>query len=487
MKMSVMARVYDGLKDDEREELDEKKKKKKKHKKHKAHEVGPNRRDLAKWGDALHHRLETPEERERVEADEHDIVTRARAGPASVEEQKTQAELMEEGINKAFKYGPTIGRDRFKKLLVALSKDDPVEEIEVDWVMASVDTNHTGNVSRSQLNEVKCALAKYILARHEVHETFAKYDKDSSAILTREEVRQLLTDLNNGIRCTDEELSLVMKNASKFRTGALVQPEFQAAINFWYTNVHPPVEEALSSTQDRCKGGAVGRAHTGMKRRETEAQTACGLSKFHEFDTAPERTQNHASTTRTSRSKHSTGSENEEDSHRHGSSCSKTTNTFRSSNASETSYLSSNPSRRSGSSDQRTRRHRHAQKESWEAHFGTAIVSPISQTVAHEMHVIRDAERKLSANFDRTKRKLSSKYRELHHSISRFSEHLHETFPSPKGHKHGACNRDEAMPTHHEDRHDHHDHHDHHQHALPPSSRLFPPLPSSSSSSSSSE
>lgn len=87
----------------------------------------------------------------------------------------------------------------------------------------------------------------------------------------------MLTGLNGGIRCTDQELSSVMKAASKYRSGALVKPELQAAINFWYTNVHPPVAEELSRKKDSGKGGAVGRAHTGMikKQADNKAEDTC--------------------------------------------------------------------------------------------------------------------------------------------------------------------------------------------------------------------
>ena len=38
-----------------------------------------------------------------------------------------------------------------------------------------------------------------------VYDKFSKYDKDKSGILSREEVRAMLTELNDGIRVSDEE------------------------------------------------------------------------------------------------------------------------------------------------------------------------------------------------------------------------------------------------------------------------------------------
>ena len=57
--------------------------------------------------------------------------------------------------------------------------------------------------------------------RDRVREKFEKYDIDQSGILSREEVRAMLTDLNDGIPVSDEELRAVSKAASKFRCGSL--------------------------------------------------------------------------------------------------------------------------------------------------------------------------------------------------------------------------------------------------------------------------
>lgn len=235
---------------------------KKKMRTHKAHEVGPARRDLAREGphsgSDLHSRL----------------------GLGEVQgKEGLSTETMEEGINKVFESGATIGENGFKKLLKVLGRGAEFDDTEVDWIFEMVDKDHSGKVGRSQLDEVKCALAKYLLAREEVQEQYAKNDNDRSSVLSRRGMRTMLTDLNNGIPCTDDEMQMVIKHASKFRK---VRPfpfhdtppsEFQEAINFWYTNVHPPVHEDLSKKQDPQKGGVVGRAFTAMiDKPPTQAQ-----------------------------------------------------------------------------------------------------------------------------------------------------------------------------------------------------------------------
>lgn len=249
-KIGVLHRAYEGVNQSKKSEEqsndsddDGDQQPLRRHKKHEAHDVGPARRNLALWSSNLQTYIEKTQERGNMEKD----------------------------IQEVFKYGKYIGRDRFKTLLKVLSKGDPVEEIEVDWILYMVDTDGTGGVSRNQLGAVKCALATYILARNEVEELFSRFSKDKSGLLSREEVRSLLTSLNNGIRCTDDELSWVIKAASKFRHGAIVKPELQAAINFWYTNVHPPAAQDLSIKRVSCKGGAVGRIHAGMVTKQADA------------------------------------------------------------------------------------------------------------------------------------------------------------------------------------------------------------------------
>lgn len=251
-KAMVCAKVYQQLPDEDSEDEDGHKKHKRKKKKQPdtvlSHNAGPTRRDLAEWGSNLHSNLQES----------------SKARPMLRAMPKDELERQEIGIREAFAYNDSLDRDHFKLLVMALSRDAQVEEVEVDWVMRMVDKQQTGRVDRSQLNEVKCAVAKYIIARDEVHAMFSKYDKDKSGILSREEMRSLLTELNDGIRVTDQELSSVQRAASKFKPGSIVAPELKEAINFWYTNVHPPAKPDLSQKSDPSKGGAVGRAHSSM-------------------------------------------------------------------------------------------------------------------------------------------------------------------------------------------------------------------------------
>lgn len=264
-------KAYQGVKqgedsDDEDDAFRTKHKHKKKGKIVLAHDVGPSRREQARWGADLHNNLEQNQNKRRV-----------------VAVSESESENMANAIFDVFRYGDTIKRDRFKDLVIALSRGEAVEEIEVDWVMSMVDKNRTGEINKSQLSEVKTAVAKWIMTRKPVQKAFEKYDKDHSGILSREEVRHMLTDLNDGIRVSDQELSLVLRNSSKFRTGSIVVPEFQEAVNFWYNNVHPPQPTDLANKKDPGKGGAVGRANSSMINAKINAKLLGGSAARDKF------------------------------------------------------------------------------------------------------------------------------------------------------------------------------------------------------------
>eukprot|EP00746_Dinoflagellata_sp_MGD_P034029 gnl/MRDRNA2_/MRDRNA2_181228_c0_seq1.p1 gnl/MRDRNA2_/MRDRNA2_181228_c0~~gnl/MRDRNA2_/MRDRNA2_181228_c0_seq1.p1 ORF type:complete len:338 (-),score=59.15 gnl/MRDRNA2_/MRDRNA2_181228_c0_seq1:282-1295(-) len=211
-------------------------------------EVGPRRRQMSRWGAAL---------------------TRSLDEDRSIDKEISQLESklhehMERHIHDVFKYDDIIKKDQFKQLVIVLSRGEPVEDVEVDWVMAMVDPERTGIINRRQLPEIKAAVAKYIIARAEVKEKFEKYDTEGLGILTRENMRNVLTDLNDGIRVSDEEVQAVMKAASNFRSGFVAVPEFQGAINLWYNEVHLPQQIDLGRQRDRCKGGIVGRTRSSL-------------------------------------------------------------------------------------------------------------------------------------------------------------------------------------------------------------------------------
>lgn len=164
-----------------------------------------------------------------------------------------------------------INQRELRELLKTLSgPSEPVEPAEVNWIMFIADKDKDSRIVPGDIPAVKAALIAYLKARRRVRKVFDKYDISRDGILHRNEVKNMLVDLNDGLSIGEDELTWVLDNTSKFRAGALAKPEVEGAISFWYNNAYPP--EEATSVKDRRKGGVVGRAMSGIHRQKTQAK-----------------------------------------------------------------------------------------------------------------------------------------------------------------------------------------------------------------------
>lgn len=155
-----------------------------------------------------------------------------------------------------------------RALITTLSgPNEPVEAAEVNWIMFMADKDKDSRIGPEDVGAVKAALIAYLKARKRVQSVFDKYDISRDGVLQRNEVKNMLIDLNDGVSIGDEEVEWVLANTSKFRAGQLVKPEVEGAISFWYHNSFPA--EPTINVKDRKKGGVVGRAVTQMIRQQT--------------------------------------------------------------------------------------------------------------------------------------------------------------------------------------------------------------------------
>lgn len=156
-----------------------------------------------------------------------------------------------------------LDRAGLEKLLEVLGCGEKVEDTEVDWVLAMTDQDHDQKVGRVDLKEIKVALMQYLNARKQVKEKWKKYAHKGEEVLDREEVRKLLTDLNDGVRVEDAELDWVLCNTAKFKHDVLAKPELERAISFWYNHAEAPEKHA--PTQKAVNKGATFAQHCGSR------------------------------------------------------------------------------------------------------------------------------------------------------------------------------------------------------------------------------
>lgn len=157
--------------------------------------------------------------------------------------------------------GSGLDRTSLKRMIDAMSCQDAIDDSEVDWILAIADMDTDGKVSKDELKIFQGSLNNYLQVRKKLRPLFKRHDKNQNALLDRSELQSLLTELNDGIPVPKADVDFVLSHAGKTSAGNIVQPEIEQAINFWYSNVHPP--KATEPPKDRRKGGAVGRAVSG--------------------------------------------------------------------------------------------------------------------------------------------------------------------------------------------------------------------------------
>ena len=133
-------------------------------------------------------------------------------------------------------------------------------------------TPQLGGVTDDDVNEIMClggdsakpevtfeelptALSTLLAIKTEnkrIHELFVKYDFDKSGALSREQLKALMVELNDGIIPTDTDLDYIMKQFDLSGDGQVDPAHLKSAIGAWYClaeeSLHPEtVEEAKAA------------------------------------------------------------------------------------------------------------------------------------------------------------------------------------------------------------------------------------------------
>lgn len=194
-----------------------------------AFEVGPGRRQHA---------------RERMR----------RANIDEAEAQETIAMFAKNGEN-------TVSGQELLDLIDFCGDGAAIDAGEIEWIMAIADNNHDHKIGIGEYGHLKSALQGYLAARERIRSYLEDFDVNNDAKFQKDELTNLLTMLNDGIRVPDGEVDWVMRNTGNRDYHSLAIPEVEAAINLWYNHADRPKP---SKPADRKKGGAVGHAVTGI-------------------------------------------------------------------------------------------------------------------------------------------------------------------------------------------------------------------------------
>ena len=94
-----------------------------------------------------------------------------------------------------------------------------------------------GYIGRNELEVAIQVWRNYLGSMDEISAYFAKYDVNQSGKLEKEQLKALLTDLNDGKAPSEDEIEAIMEEADGLagqQTGGINRTELTGAISLWY-------------------------------------------------------------------------------------------------------------------------------------------------------------------------------------------------------------------------------------------------------------
>ena len=127
--------------------------------------------------------------------------------------------------------------DELKSLVKWLNQEREPTEEEMGFIYHAVHPEGVGpdyEMSRTELQVAAMTYQSYATDQDFINRTLTKYDTNHDGKLDREEVINMLTELNNGNAPLPEEVEYVFENSDWDHSGTLTRTEIKVAISAWY-------------------------------------------------------------------------------------------------------------------------------------------------------------------------------------------------------------------------------------------------------------
>lgn len=139
-------------------------------------------------------------------------------------------------------------------MLQDLNKGNRPTDEEILWVLRVADSKNQDRDDMISVDELKDAIDTWV-GYHKnaplIKDVFKRYDTNRSGKLEHDQLKALLTELNDGIHPTEEEIHLIMSKADGQvveATGGINPTELMFAISTWYTHT------------EECKRGCINKS-----------------------------------------------------------------------------------------------------------------------------------------------------------------------------------------------------------------------------------
>eukprot|EP00999_Lentomonas_sp_LEN2_P002596 NODE_477_length_1458_cov_99.453794_g444_i0.p1 GENE.NODE_477_length_1458_cov_99.453794_g444_i0~~NODE_477_length_1458_cov_99.453794_g444_i0.p1 ORF type:complete len:202 (-),score=48.79 NODE_477_length_1458_cov_99.453794_g444_i0:778-1383(-) len=154
-----------------------------------------------------------------------------------------------------------LDKTEIRSVLTAFNGDNAVDEAVVTTIFKRSDVNGDGFIDVKELRKVVVGWKSFKRHQPEIDFWFSKFDKDKSGTLGRDELKMLLTSINNNVPPTDDEVDWVLSTADQFdgeMSGSLNVTEIQMAVNLWYSHAAEVKKDIEAKGDgDKVKSGCV--------------------------------------------------------------------------------------------------------------------------------------------------------------------------------------------------------------------------------------
>ena len=199
-----------------------------------------------------------------------------------------QQAFIKDVLNRFSSNGSVLNSKEVASWLAGLSQDEGISDDELKWILmlgnksTESDKKYRGSMKELDLDKavifsdtfefVMDSWITYVKNKPTIKGIFQKFDVDRSGSLSREEVTEMLTMLNEGEKPEDEDVQWVMQSADEIGDGeGIEKPEVLQLISAWYIrpSLDTVLEEDAADLRDS-DGGLTRKGSMQMSRKNSK-------------------------------------------------------------------------------------------------------------------------------------------------------------------------------------------------------------------------
>jgi len=128
-----------------------------------------------------------------------------------------------------------LERSQMVALLTAYNFGTPVETAVVDDIMSNYADTSTDSlgITAHKINSAITSWRAYMKDFRFIEARLRKYDASKTGDLKRDEVKNMMTEMNKGTAPTDDDVDFVMERGDESKTGTISPNEMRRACALW--------------------------------------------------------------------------------------------------------------------------------------------------------------------------------------------------------------------------------------------------------------